>query len=308
LYFLEPAWLYHRATVDWPRNPDFDVRRDLAAIVLAVLGWTVVHLVFTSVTRRLAPWWVVIPKAVLKRDTMAGRNLSKHSEERKFETSAWKFFVFGAMLSYGYWAVKDEEWFMQPENFTLHWPDALPPRIWYHYLLTLAQYVHASFVIFFQPRQNDFVEMLVHHIVTIVLIVFSYVGSYWQIGSTLIIFTDVADPWMELAKVFNYGGYGLLADILLGFFTLIFIISRVVLFPTYCIKVAWDKYAYVDKGEPVAFHGLLFAFVLTLYGLFLYWTGLIVRVVYRLLTKGEEGREDVRDIPDEDFKNEKKRA
>jgi len=35
------------------------------------------------------------------------------------------------------------------------------PLIELYYMLTMGQYVHASIVIFWQPKQSDFIEMMV---------------------------------------------------------------------------------------------------------------------------------------------------
>jgi len=295
LYFLDPVWFYHRATVDLPRNPDLDVRRDLTELLVAVLGWALLHFVYSAIIRSIAPYWV---EAKPVKD---GPPKRKMGDVKKFETSAWKFFVYAGMFCYGYYAIKDEEWFLTPDNFTKNWPDAPPKLVHIYYVVTLAQYIHASVIIFWQPKQSDFIEMLIHHFVTIVLIVFSYVGSYWQIGATLIIFTDISDPVMELAKIFLYGGYLRIADVCFAAFSALFIFTRVIMFPKHCILVAIYKYDTINDGQVIPFYGLLSAFILILYAIFLYWTFLILKIAGGIIFKGgDDSRKDVRDLDEEE--------
>ena len=55
----------------------------------------------------------------------------------------------------------------------------------------------------FDTRRSDMVEMTIHHIVTLVLISFSWVTGFVRIGSIVMLVHDISDVPLELAKVMN---------------------------------------------------------------------------------------------------------
>jgi len=213
---------------------------------------------------------------------------------QKFETSAWKAFVYVTMIIFGLYALWNEPHFLDNSEVAKNWPKAFPPKIEWYYIITMSQYVHASIVIFWQPKQSDFFEMMIHHAATLFLLGFSYVSAWYEIGTRLIIITDSADPIMELAKCFLYGGYHWFADVGFGVFAVVFILTRVISFPFYCI-IPSINYRYVNNGGAVPFWNFNFFWVLTLYGIFLFWTYLILKMALTIYIKGEAERGDVRD-------------
>ncbi len=52
--------------------------------------------------------------------------------------------------------------------------------------------------------RKDFKEMTIHHIATLLLLSLSYVTSFTRIGSTIILVHDLADIFLETAKIFVY--------------------------------------------------------------------------------------------------------
>ena len=50
-------------------------------------------------------------------------------------------------------------------------------------------------------------SMMIHHNATILLMMFSWSGHFFRIGSLVMILHDVADPLLELAKMFRYAKY-----------------------------------------------------------------------------------------------------
>jgi len=45
---------------------------------------------------------------------------------------------------------------------------------------------------------QDFVEMFVHHIATVALMSFSYVGNFIRVGCLVLMIHDCADFWVEV--------------------------------------------------------------------------------------------------------------
>ena len=54
---------------------------------------------------------------------------------------------------------------------------------------------------------QDFWEMFIHHVATLALLTLSWSNHMHRMGSLVLIVHDLADHWMELAKLAKYAGY-----------------------------------------------------------------------------------------------------
>lgn len=70
--------------------------------------------------------------------------------------------------------------------------------------MATAYYIYTSFAIFFEPKMKDRNEMMLHHVVTLSLLISSYMGNLVKYGLSILILHDIADPLMELAKICFY--------------------------------------------------------------------------------------------------------
>lgn len=70
--------------------------------------------------------------------------------------------------------------------------------------MATAYYIYTSFAIFFEPKMKDRNEMLLHHFVTLSLLISSYAGNVVKYGLAILILHDIADPLMEVAKMCFY--------------------------------------------------------------------------------------------------------
>ena len=73
-----------------------------------------------------------------------------------------------------------------------------------YYLGTLGYYVSKTFAdLFINEKRNDFVEMMLHHILTIELYVGSYMCGYMGVGSLIIISIDWTQIFISFARGFE---------------------------------------------------------------------------------------------------------
>jgi very-long-chain ceramide synthase len=84
---------------------------------------------------------------------------------------------------------------LRPETLWVEWPyqqlDASTKTI---YLFQLAVRLYQIFVVtVLEDKRQDFVTMLTHHIITVLLIYTSYVYRMTQIGIVILCTLDVAD-------------------------------------------------------------------------------------------------------------------
>ena len=72
-------------------------------------------------------------------------------------------------------------------------------------MLELSFYVGGIFVhVFIDKPLKDFYVMLFHHIVTVCLILFSYLLGHHRIGVLVLMCHDVSDVFLDYAKCLHY--------------------------------------------------------------------------------------------------------
>lgn len=126
--------------------------------------------------------------------------------KHKFCTSAWKFVSYAFFVGYGIYALKDQQsWLWSPSQYPFCYPNNQMPHLLHlYYIMATSYYAYASVSIFFEPKMKDRNEMLLHHGVTLSLLVSSYVGNVTKYGLAILLLHDIADPWMEIAKLCFY--------------------------------------------------------------------------------------------------------
>ena len=75
-----------------------------------------------------------------------------------------------------------------------------------YYLLYAARYFQGLVSVLMEHRRKDFLEMLLHHSVTLLLLGLSYVSGYTRVGAVVMLTLDPADVFLHFAKMSNYIG------------------------------------------------------------------------------------------------------
>lgn len=72
--------------------------------------------------------------------------------------------------------------------------DAPSSALKYYFMVQLGYHLHSLlFMVFFSPIRNDFIEMLLHHVATIILIGGSYLANYTAFGALVVFTHDIGD-------------------------------------------------------------------------------------------------------------------
>jgi hypothetical protein len=126
--------------------------------------------------------------------------------KHKFVTSAWKLVSYGFFVGYGLYSLKDQtHWVFSPSDYPACFPDnIIPSALKLYYSMAISYYLYACISIAFEPKMKDRREMMVHHAVTLSLLFMSYTSNMVKYGLAILILHDLADPWMELAKICFY--------------------------------------------------------------------------------------------------------
>lgn len=66
-------------------------------------------------------------------------------------------------------------------------------------MISMAFYWSLCFSQFFDVKRKDFWQMFIHHIATIALMCFSWVGNLTRIGSLVLLVHDCADIFLEVS-------------------------------------------------------------------------------------------------------------
>lgn len=96
------------------------------------------------------------------------------------------------------------------ENMTKHIesPEPAVQAVVAFYVVNMAYHLHSLiYHLAFTRRVNDYVQMLVHHVVSVGLIVFSFYGGYHRIGSLVMVLHDRADIMVYVTKTFKNSPY-----------------------------------------------------------------------------------------------------
>jgi len=170
-------------------------------------------------------------------------------------------------------AVNQRDWFWDPSSYhKLYEPlSTVPARIFRLYHLEIALYAYSIGKMFYEPNMKDFWAMLVHHLVTLTLLISSWRLETTKYGAVIMLLHDAADPLMELAKCSLYAGFEGAANAFFLLFASTFIYLRDYVYPRHII---WNTYLQLTANQ-VAFRLPTMACLVALWILHMFWSVLV---------------------------------
>ncbi|TWW62272.1 Ceramide synthase 5 [Takifugu flavidus] len=175
----------------------------------------------------------------------------------------------------------------------LDW-EVMTPGLYYYYVTELAFYWSLVFSQFTDIKRKDFFIMFIHHLATVSLISFSYVNNMVRIGSLVMCIHDASDFLLEAAKLANYAKYQHLCDFLFIVFSVVFFITRLVIYPLWVLNsTMFESWAIVG---PYPSWWLFNFLLLVLQVLHLIWSYLIARIAVKALLRGKVSKDVRSDI------------
>ena len=239
------------------------------------------------------------------------KNEITHRKVVKFVEASWRFLFYTTFVVLGYNALfvpNTAIWVTESMQMFQGWPmHRVSDVIHFYYMVELGAYIHQ--LLWTEVNRSDSVEMILHHFITIALIVGSYLSNFTRIGTSILLIHDTADIFLEFGKCLNYtakakGNKWLqpIVDGVFGMFMIAFFVTRLVIFPRYIIyTMLTEGYQCFgcEWGGCYFYVGLL----CSLQCLHIFWFYLIARMAYRLLIKGEVEK-DVRSDDEDDVGDE----
>jgi len=246
---------------------------------------------------------------------------SKRKDTVKFAQAATEFYVYSFFCFAGLRVCLSLPW-MWPSR--LWWEgkfvgtsasghDIITPSFKFFYLLYGGRYLAQLLSVFIEPKRKDFLQMVIHHSATAVLVPLSYCTGYVRIGAAVMLLLDPADPPLHAAKMCKYmtGGnissrWQWLADRWLEVFAVAFLGTRCGMYPYIVWSAAIEAPQIIDhsKDPGVIFGAYMpdefaaISLLAVLMVLQFYWASLLIKVVAKALLHGghaEDARSDDED-------------
>ncbi|KAJ0173276.1 hypothetical protein K1T71_011452 [Dendrolimus kikuchii] len=214
------------------------------------------------------------------------RSQDKPSTLVKFCENVWKFTFYLCNFSFGLFILWDKEWLWDIDQCYIGYPhQGVTSDVWWYYMISAAFYWSLTISQFWDVRRKDFWQMFVHHIATIALLSFSWVCNLHRIGTLVLLLHDVADIFVEAVKAAKYANYQKLCDSLFLALIVVWIISRVVIFPFYLI---WSTSIRAPMLLPMfAAYYIFNSLLILLLTLHIVWTWLILQIAYNTIKAGQ---------------------
>jgi len=230
-----------------------------------------------------------------------------HRSMLRFAEQGWSFIYYAVSFVFGLYVHRNlPTRMLQPMDLWLNYPHIpLAGPVKFYYLSQTAFYLHQVLILNAEARRKDHVQMMAHHVITIVLIGASYAYNFNRIGCLIMMLMDCSDIFLPLAKMWRYIGLYTLCDATFTIFLVSWFITRHVLF-IIAIKCVWvDALQLIpepwapEKGSylgPTA-HKMFCVLLVSLQIIQIIWFGMICRIAYRVVSG--HGASDDRSDEDE---------
>ncbi|GAA5985016.1 hypothetical protein JCM10908_002489 [Rhodotorula pacifica] len=138
------------------------------------------------------------------------RNLGLRTESKvqRFMEQAYAVVYFSASGAYGLYVMsRQDSWWYQTEHFWLDYPHwRMDGPLKSYYLLQFSYWLQQMLILVMgleKPR-SDFTELVIHHVVTLWLVGWSYMINLTMIGTAIFVSMDIPDIFLAFSKCLNY--------------------------------------------------------------------------------------------------------
>ncbi|XP_047338608.1 ceramide synthase LOH2-like [Impatiens glandulifera] len=283
----------------WVDNAGPSIFHLLWAICFAIAFVIARFLLDRYVFRGLAIWLLSKGSEQFKLNEATQAKIVKCSE------SMWKLTYYATIetciLSISY----NQPWISGGKEYFRGWPNQeLKTPLKLFYLCQCGFYMYSiAALLTWETRRKDFAVMMSHHVVTVILIGYSYILRFLRIGSVILALHDASDVFLEAAKVFKYSENELGASACFGLFALSWLVLRLIFFPFCVIKSSsYDLIEVLDPSSvgDAAVYYVFNTMLLTLLAFHIYWWILIYSMIMKQLKNRGQVGEDIRSDSEDD--------
>ncbi|KAG1753980.1 TLC domain-containing protein [Suillus paluster] len=243
---------------------------------------------------------------------MSPRDARKiHRSVLRFAEQGWSVIYYTLQWSFGFYIHQNlptralnptEMWSNYP-----HIPLAGPLK--FYYLTQTAFYLHQILILNAEARRKDHFQMMTHHIITIVLMVASYLYNFTRVGCLIMVLMDWNDIFLPVAKMFRYIGFYTLCDITFTWFLISWFVARHVFFIIVILSAWFDGPRLITVGwvpelgqyySEFSYNTFVYLLVV-LQIIQIIWFGMICRIAWRVIS-GQGASDDRSDDESEEEK------
>ncbi|KAI8146663.1 TLC domain-containing protein [Fennellomyces sp. T-0311] len=233
----------------------------------------------------------------------------------RFAEQGYSFIYYSTSFTCGLYVMYNSPWWDDTSYYWRDYPVTEYDKTFkYYYLVQFAFWLQQIFVLQIEAPRKDYRELVMHHINTLLLISLSYGCNFTRVGNAVFVYMDLPDAFLALAKLLNYSVPGIICNTTFGIMMVAWMYTRVYLYG----GVIWstftepDLYVPVFKLDPLNGHWfpyfvkyIILGLMIGLYCLVLFWTAMIFKVLFRVLT--DTAASDVRsdDEEEEEVEDEK---
>jgi len=228
----------------------------------------------------------------------------------KFSEALWRGLFYSCFCVLGIVTLSspDTTWISDTKEHWNNWPHHPISSLMHHYYqIELGCYLHQLY--WTEIVRSDWLEMTIHHIITITLIVASYLTNFTRIGCSILVLHDFADIFLEVGKCFNYMSKVKslkvfaqpITDTCFVLFALSFAVTRLYIYPRFLVySLVYEAPAILGMWSG---YWLFATMLVGLQCLHVFWFALILNMAWKLLFAGEI-KGDVRESDDDDDESE----
>ncbi|GAA6064744.1 hypothetical protein JCM10212_001596 [Sporobolomyces blumeae] len=243
--------------------------------------------------------------------------LRTESKQARFMEQAYAIVYFSASGAFGLYVMsRQPTWWYKTEHFWLEYPHwRMAGVLKSYYLLQFSYWCQQMIILVLgleKPR-SDFKELVIHHVVTLWLVGWSYLINLTMIGTAIFVSMDLPDICLAFSKCLNYLDLQRTSEVSFVFFLVVWHYMRhylnlKILWSVWneydLIPSEWRSFVTSERGWWLA-KGLgtgeipawmkyhIFAPILALQLVNTFWSYLIWRILFRMLS-GNNAR-DVRE-------------
>lgn len=152
------------------------------------------------------------------------------------------------------------------------------------YVFECSWYVAGLFaLVVLDTRRKDFLPMLLHHVVTILLLTLSFAASHMRVGAVVIVLHNVSDPFLQFAKLCKYAKLETGSTLLFVCFMLTFLLSRLVYYPYVIYSCHFRGPGYFFNREHDFVENSLTGLLTALFPIHVFWFWCIIKVAIKAL-------------------------
>jgi len=227
---------------------------------------------------------------------LSPKYVGKERDERahRFGVCGFKFSYFVFSVCFGYYVFKDADflpWVLGGSGDTVNCWVNYPyqkldiPFFKEYYMIQLSYHAHSLIAQLSMIHRTDFLEMVLHHILSIALLGLSYISSSTRIGILVLLVHDIGDIVGYSMKMVVDTSYKTLITINYILLLITWFTTRLAIYPGWVIRSAYIE----SQQQPIPVFGWLIqnSMLMMLFFLHVYWYSLFLVMGHTFIKTGK---------------------